>query len=489
MGKVIAIARAEFLQAVRSKAFLIALFVMPLLMGGSAVVQVLLKDQVDLEVRRCAVVDPTGELWPVLEAAVKERNAAVWETSEEGGEPKQLRPEFVLDRFTGDDDRPDLRLSERVADGDLTGFLLIGAGVFGDPSPASDEAGESPDEALAYHTDEPTFSELPRWLKSTVNGEVRRRRFDAAELDRALVARLNKPIDFATWGLVSERKDGTVKEAEKEHKGRTFGVPAAAMMLLFLLVMTAAPQLMNQILEEKMQRISEVLVSAVTPFQLMMGKLVGSVAVCLTLAAIYLGGVFWATHHFGIADFVPPETYFWFLLMLVFALLMYGSLFSALGSACSELRDAQSMMMPAMLVLMVPMFAWSAVLEAPNGSVAQALTYFPTATPMILLIRLLAPPGPPLWEIIAALSMCLVTTVIMVWASGKIFRVGVPVPGTDPELQESARLDRGKVDGDTEPTRGSHPANCGAALRYVPSVAPAEGTEKSAPRSCAPGRA
>ena len=173
---------------------------------------------------------------------------------------------------------------------------------------------------------------------------------------------------------------------------------------------------------EKMQRISEVLVASVTPFELMMGKLLGSVGVSMTLAGIYLGGVMWATHHWDVSHLVPAGTYAWFLLMMVFALLMYGSLFGALGSACSELRDAQSMMMPAMIILMIPMFAMGAIVESPNGPLAIGLTYFPTATPMIFLFRLLAPPGPALWEIFAALGMCIVTTLVLVYASGKIFR-------------------------------------------------------------------
>jgi ABC-type Na+ efflux pump permease subunit len=254
---------------------------------------------------------------------------------------------------------------------------------------------------------------------------VRRRRFDAAQLDRELVARLNQVAAITTFGLAEERSDGTVDEAKKEHKARTFAVPAAAMFLLFMLIMTSAPALMNQILEEKMQRISEVLVSAVSPFQLMMGKLVGSVMVSMTLAVLYLGGVFWATHHYGVQDFVPGMLYFWLPLLLVISLFMYGSIFSALGSACSELRDAQSMMMPAMMLIMIPLFAWTAVLESPNGSVATALTLFPTATPLILLLRVSAPPGPPTWEIAAGLAGCVIATVLCVMASAKIFRIGV----------------------------------------------------------------
>jgi len=426
--KVLAIARAEYLQAIRSKAFLIGLLVMPILMGGGVLVQLTLSDQVDLSDRACAVVDPTGELWPVLEAAAEERNGAdIWETVDDG-EAKQLRPKFLLERFVpAEGQRADVILSQRVEDGDLQGFVLI------DPAILRPDPVQRP---LAYHTDEPTFTELPTWIEKVVNEEVRARRFAEADVDQALVQRLDRQIPLSTWGLVEERADGTVDEATQENKARTFGIPFASMMLLFMLVMTSAPQLMNQVLEEKMQRISEVLVSAVTPFQLMLGKLLSSVGISMTLATLYLCGVFWATRHWHVSHFVPVSSYAWFLVLMVFAMLMYGSLFSALGSACSELRDAQSLMMPAMIVLMVPMFAWSAVLESPNGTVAVALTYFPTATPMILLIRVLAPPGPPAWEYPAAVLMCLATTVTLVWASGKIFRIGVLSQGQTPSFRK-----------------------------------------------------
>ncbi len=423
MRKVLSIAKAEYFQAVRSKAFLIGLFGMPLLMGGGILFQLLVEDQVDLSERHCAIYDPGGELWPVLEAAAQERNErGIWQAGEDG-QREQLRPEFILERHIGGDERADVVLSDQVRAGELQGFLLL------DPTLIEDEVSERP---LAYHTEEPTFTELPNWLEEVVNEEIRRRRFAAADMDRELAERLVRRVDLSTWGLLEAREDGTVDEAEEDNDVRTFIIPFAGMMLLFMLVMTTAPQLMNQVLEEKMQRISEVLVSSVTPFQLMLGKLLGSVAISLTLAALYLGGIFWATHHWDVAHFVPAATYLWFVLMMVFALLMYGSLFGALGSACSELRDAQSLMMPAMIILMIPLFALSAIVESPNGNLAVGLTYFPTATPMIFLFRLLAPPGPPAWELLSAIVMCLVTTAALLWASGKIFRVGVLSQGQTP---------------------------------------------------------
>ena len=346
-NKVLAIGRVEYLQAVRSKAFLIGLLLMPVLMGGGVAFQILMKDRVDLDERRFAIVDPTGELWPLIEQAVSTRNEReIWKPAEDdAAEPKQTRPKFLCEHYQpAVDERADLALSKRVREGELQGFLLVESDVL-------EQEGGRGEKALAYYTDEPTFSELPNWLERVLNEEIQERRFGRAGLDRQLVTSLRRQVPVQTWGLVSERSDGTVEEAEKENKLRTFGIPAMSMMLLFMLLMTSAPQLMNQVLEEKMQRISEVLVSAVSPFQLMLGKLLGSVGVSMTLAVLYLGGVFWATHHWDVAHFVPPSTYVWFITMLLFAMLMYGALFSALGSACSELRDAQSMMMPVMVGL------------------------------------------------------------------------------------------------------------------------------------------
>jgi len=363
---------------------------------------------------------------------VEQRNRDIWKTTDDG-DKKQLRPKFELERvFPVTGTHKDVDLSERVRSGELQGFLLIAE----DALKEFDEGERPPGfRALSYHTDEPTFIELPRWLGKVINEDQRRRRIEAADLDQKLVNRLNRRIPLDTYGLTKQRADGSVDKGEKENRLRTFGLPAIAVMLLFMLVMTSAPQLMTNILEEKSQRISEVLVSLVSPFNLLMGKLMGGVLISLTLALMYLGGVFWATHHFGVSQFVPASTYGWFLLMTVFALFMYGSMFSALGSACSEVRDSQSMVMPAMMIVMIPLFSAFPIIESPNGTLAQIMTFVPTATPMILLLRLVTQPGPPPIEIGFALLDCIVTTLVLVWASGKIFRIGVLSQGQTPTFR------------------------------------------------------
>jgi len=458
MNKIFVIGRTEFLQTVRSKGFLIGLFLMPVLMGGSIFFQFLVKDKVDLEPRRAVVVDATGKLFDSLTARLEERNeSGIW-SQEEGQERKQIKPRFELEELDSDDvktlllggpeaaasrDRVALELSDRVRDGELQGFFMIGADVIDQGAPAEEAGTEDSLERsirrrVAYYTDEPTYRELPDTVSGALNARTQELRFAEGFEDGALarIQRLSTPVSLTGFGLINKAKDGSIEGGKRENKLRTFMVPLGALMLLFMLVMTSAPQLMNNVLEEKMQRISEVLVSAVTPFQLLMGKLLGGVFITLTLAATYMGGLVWASYKYNFEDLIPLELYGWMVLMIIFALFMYGALFSALGAACSELRDAQSMMMPAMALVLIPMFAFSVILENPNGSVAQILTFVPTSTPMILLFRLAAQPGPETWEIVVGLLDCVLTTWALVWGSAKIFRVGILSQGQAPSFRK-----------------------------------------------------
>ena len=126
---------------------------------------------------------------------------------------------------------------------------------------------------------------------------------------------------------------------------------------MYITIMSSAPQLLNSVIEEKMSRISEVLIGSVTPFQLMMGKLLGGAAASMLLAAIYIaGGLAVAQYRGGYASAVTPAIVGWFLLFLMLALFIFGSLFVAIGAACNDLKDSQNMMTPVMLLVMMPVF-------------------------------------------------------------------------------------------------------------------------------------
>jgi len=200
--------------------------------------------------------------------------------------------------------------------------------------------------------------------------------------------------------------------------------------------MTGAQHLLNAIVEEKMSKISEVLVGSIEPFKLLLGKLLGVMGVSVLLAMIYFAGGIFAIFQSGRWELLRFDLFAWFFLFLVCAVLMYGSIFLALGSACSDLKDAQSMMQPAILLIMLPYLASFAVIQSPDSPLATGLSMFPTVTPFIMMIRLAMPPGPPIWQVFVSVAIVLVTTTFLVWAAGRIFRVGILMQGKAPTLPE-----------------------------------------------------
>lgn len=431
MNKVIRVAWTEYVTAVRSKAFIIGIIMLPVLMFGGVIVMQLTKDKVDIKDRRIAVVDRSGKLFaPILQRANGRNRNGIF-SNDPKKERTQIRPAYVPTAFIkpSDDTRGvDLILSEKVRKKEFFAFVVIGKDVF--------DAGRGKDTEIAYYTQTPTFTDLPNWIERVINDEVRNHRFAQANVDQALVQRLSRHTQVKRLGLAKTSTSGEVIKAKEENKLLTFAVPAASMFLLFMLVMTSAPTLLNTVLEEKMQKISEVLISAVSPFQLMLGKLIGTVMVSLTLSLLYLGATIFFLARAEMLGLIPVSLFFWFLFFQLMALMIFGSIFSAIGAACSELKDAQNMMFPAMMVVMIPMFTWMPVLESPSSDFSRWVSLFPPATPMLMMLRIAIPPGPPWWEIVLAVVLTTGFMLACVWASAKIFRIGILSQGQTPSFRK-----------------------------------------------------
>jgi ABC-2 type transport system permease protein len=206
-------------------------------------------------------------------------------------------------------------------------------------------------------------------------------------------------------------------------------VPIALMLLMFMVIMMTATPLMQGVVEEKMQRIAEVLLGSVRPFELMLGKLLGMTGVSLTITAVYLGGAYWAAVRYDFAEYVGGGLLAWFVIFQALAALMYGSLFIAIGAACTDMRETQNLLWPVMLLACLPLFLLGSVLQEPNSGVATGLSFFPFATPTLLIARQAVPPGVPGWQPPLGAALVLATTLACVWAAGRIFRVGLLMQG------------------------------------------------------------
>jgi ABC-2 type transport system permease protein len=126
---------------------------------------------------------------------------------------------------------------------------------------------------------------------------------------------------------------------------------------------------------------------------------------------------------------VDPWMVGWFVLFMLLSVLMYGSFFIAIGAACSDMKDAQNLMAPAMTILMIPALTWTLVTRAPQSAFAVGASLFPPATPFLMLLRLALPERPPVWQVTAGVLLTLFATVVIVWAAGRIVRTGLLMQG------------------------------------------------------------
>ncbi len=436
--KIYVVATTEFGSAIRTRSFIISLLLLPVIMGASILIQRFVAERVDTRPRRFAVIDRTGALYPVIEQAALAHNAKLPDARGKNARPR-MEPvqETSPAALHAGDSAQALDLADRIHRDDLDAYVEIPAGVMEAP------AANAPGPALEYHSNNPNDDTVRSWLTEVVNGAVRARRFRSAGLDQALAERLSRPVPVENLGLVERSAEGGsaagVKSAEKVDRVQTELVPAALMFIMFFVIMTSAPQLLNSVIEEKMSRISEVLLGSVTPFELMMGKLLGNAGIAMVLAALYLGGGFAALAYYGYAGIVSPGLIAALVLFLFLAILLYGSLYTAVGAACSELKDAQTLMMPVMLISMLPVFVWTAVLKNPASPLSVGMSLFPPASPFLMLMRLALRPAPPAWQVVLSVVLTTLTAMAIVWAAGKIFRTGLLMQGKPPSFVELAR--------------------------------------------------
>ncbi len=440
MHKIWVIAAREYFAAVRTKAFVIGLLMMPLLMGGSILVQWILKDLHDTDSKSFAVIDRTCDqrYFQAIEKRVEAYNQSITEPQTK----KHTKARFLVSAAAVEDDSPEgidqlrAQLSTRVRDGALLGFVEIGPAV-GDQVPATKEDYEH---EFRYQTNRPTHREFPQLAKEAVTEAVQEERARKAKLDVNEVRQILKPVTLTDKGLSTrDPATGKVTDATEGSKIAPIVVPMGMMLLMFMMVMMSATPMMQGVVEEKMQRIAEVLLGSVRPFHLMLGKLLGMTGVSLTIATVYLAGVYWTARYFYFGDSVSPALIVWFVFFQALACLMYGSLFIAIGAACTDMKETQNLMWPVMLLATMPMFVLGTVLQEPNSSVVTALSFFPFATPMLMIARLAIPPGVAWWQPALGMVLGVMTTLLCVWAAGRIFRVGLLMQGKGARVSDLLR--------------------------------------------------
>jgi len=433
MRKIFILTKREFITAVRTKSFLIGLIIAPILMGGSFFVINIFKDKVDIKDKKIAVIDHSSIIAEPLKEIVKSRNENEIFNTETG---EKIRPAFLLEIHEPEsEDLNELRLnlSQRIHNKELHAFVEIGPEVL---HPGSDVENDR----ILYYAENAMIDDIRDWFSGAINNQLRKLRVENLNIEDEVSESLFYWIHVEGMGLVSlDKETGDVKEAKKSNIADALAVPYILMMIMFMMVMMFTIPLLSAVMEEKTERIAEVLLGSVTPFQFLMGKLLGSLCVSLIGSAVYLIGGSYVATTMGYADSVPYHLFPWFFAFLILNIFMMGSIMAALGSASNNAKDAQSLQFPAMIPVLIPMFVMFPLLKDPLSNFSTTLSLIPPFTPMLMIVRQATPVSIPMWQPIVGIVGVLLFTLFTIWLGSRMFRACILMQGSPPKFSNLIR--------------------------------------------------
>lgn len=211
-------------------------------------------------------------------------------------------------------------------------------------------------------------------------------------------------------------------------------LPIAFMILLVMSVMVGGQYLLTTTIEEKSNRVVEVLLSAVSPIQLMTGKILGQMAVGMVLLLVYSGLGLGALATFALTYLIDPLTLVYLAVFFVIAYFLVASMLAAVGSAVNDLREAQSLQTPVMLAIMVPYFLWMPITRDPNSIFSIVLSLVPPMSPFVMMLRITSTSPPPTWQVLLSIAIGFAAVYVALWAAAKVFRVGLLMFGKPPNF-------------------------------------------------------
>ena len=425
--------RREYGSRVKTKGFWLGTLLLPIFMAAMAFLPslFLLKSRGALQL---VIVDESGRVGQAF--AERIRTAPSSEAEEKGDgateatrgrRPLATRVEAALEPPAADTKAQAAELDRRVLGKEIDAWLRIPADVLAA-------------NVVEYHGESVSNFVTQELLEGRLSAVVREVRLSGAGLDVAQIERLSEDVDLQTTRV-------TEQGGRRESGMAGFFVAYFLFFLLFITIMIWGQQVLTGVLEEKASRIVEVIVSAVSPFEFLMGKLLGIAAVGLTQLGIWLGFMVFITAPAVVAavpmmsasgvqiPVIAPGLLIHFLAFFLLGFLLYASYFAAIGSAFNNLQEAQQTAGFLNFFLVAPFICFMAIINDPDSALSVGLSFFPLFTPLLMMLRI-AVKMPPAWQVALGYLISIGTVVGMVWVCSKIYRVGILMYGKKPTLQE-----------------------------------------------------
>ncbi len=430
MSKIGLIISQEYRNRVAKKSFLLLTFLMPLLFVGIILVPVWLASIDSKEQRVIAVVDHTGLYGDFLDSI-----------STDG-------LKFDVMGFVAPEKVDSIRNAENSG---YNGVMII-----------SKNLGETPD-AIAIYSEKQVPVEVSNFVESELSSYIERQKLLAYNIEDIE----QKIADAKTEVKVSTYKwnaDGTEGNSNADV---AMIVGMLATMLIYMFIFISGSQVMSAVVQEKVNRVVEVMVCSVKPWELMWGKIISVALVCLTQMAMWvvltLGMVYLVAPLMGVdmaamqqtpdmmaagqpqpsdvAEIVSAvATVNWIYIIAMFVIyficgyLLYASMFAAIGAAVDNEADTGQFMMPITFVVLFAFYAGIYGAQNPDGPLALWSSMIPFTSPIVMMVRI--PFDVPLWQIGVSLGLLVATIVFTVWISAKIYRVGILMYGKKSSWKE-----------------------------------------------------
>jgi ABC-2 type transport system permease protein len=258
--------------------------------------------------------------------------------------------------------------------------------------------------------------------KAIINARLTQNGQDPAQVMEITTLRSPEPVAFTKAG---EKAAGEIQQIM---------MPLAFMMLLWISVFTGGQFLMTSTIEEKSSRVMEVLLSAVSPMQLMTGKIIGQMSAGLMILLIYSSLGITSLFFLARTDLIEMHLIAFLIIFFFIAFFTIAAMMAAVGSAVTDIHEAQALMMPIMLVVMVPMLLMMPIIYNPNGRMATVMSFLPPISPFVMVLRLSSSQPPPMWQAFVAIGIGLITVYIALKGAAKVFRIGVLMYGKPPNI-------------------------------------------------------
>jgi ABC-2 type transport system permease protein len=422
MNKIIAIARREFTAMVVTKAFVFTLVLMPVLMAGGLILMPALSKLSGTKTRVIAVADGTNSLFSTIQQAAESRNASITQalSANESVDAEDTLLGVELFEFKAApspllSDQQRLELSDRVRDGELYAFVEI-------PADFPNIADDSP---ARFVSQDAMLSQARRWLEGTLRENLRQAKLQELGLDPAVVEQANVAVDLSPTTPFEAADDGSVTSNAGPSQLSSMLLPFGIMMLMFMVIFMAAQPMLESAMEEKQHRIAELLLGSVNATELMTGKLIGNVAGSFVIFAFYASGALIVANRNAWELNLDWTQLPWLIVFQILGVLLFSSIFLTIGACVSELKEAQSLLLPVWLLLVCPLMVWFVAVRDPNGPVAVTLSFFPPSTPLMMSLRLSSGQTIPPWHAPLAAILMLAGVAVVVLIAGRLYRISL----------------------------------------------------------------